>query len=131
MYPSLLSTSSTLTRSRDPGVDTFGFLRICALWIRAIISPSGSFKAIARPSLPARLQKARDHALRSQLAERDTAHLELAIVGLRAAGDDAAIVNARRRRVARQLGEFQRRREALLHRLGLVVRDCLELGAPL
>src|SRR5215475_15290682 len=101
MKPSVLSTSSTLTRSREAGVDTFDLLRICALWMRAIISPSGSFKAIARPSLPARLQKARDHALRSQIAQRDAAHLELAIVGLRAAGDDAAIVNTRRRRIAR------------------------------
>src|SRR5262249_23899049 len=99
--------------------------------MRAIISPSGSFKAIARPSLPARLQEAPDHALRPQLAPRDAAHLELAVVGLRAAGDDAAVVNARRRRIARQLGELQRRREALFHRLGLVVRNRLELGAPL
>src|SRR5215831_12143406 len=131
MKPSVLSTSSTLTRSRDAGVDTFDLLRICALWMRAIISPSGSFKAIARPSLPARLQQARNHALRSELPQCDSAHLELAIVGFRAAGDDAAVVNACRRRIARQLGELQRRREALFHRLGLVVRNRLELGAPL
>src|SRR5215470_6921484 len=112
MKPSLLSTSSTLTRSREAGVDTFDLLRICALWMRAIISPSGSLKAIARPSLPARLQKARNHALRSELAQRDTAHLELAIIGLRAAGDDTAVVHPRRRRIARQLGELQRGREA-------------------
>src|SRR5262249_19028560 len=99
--------------------------------MRAIISPSGSLKAIARPSLPARLQKARNRALRRELAQRATAHVELAIVGLRAAGDDTAVVHPRRRRIARQLGELQRGREALLHRPGLVVRHRLELGAPL
>src|SRR5215470_13115921 len=130
MKPSFLSTSSTLTRSRDAGVDTFDLLRICALWMRAIISPSGSFKAIARPSLPARLQQARDHALRSHVAQRNTAHLELPVVGLRAAGDDAAIVNPRRRRVARQLGELECSREALFHRPGLVVGKRFQLGAP-
>src|SRR6266700_5296466 len=131
MKPSVLSTSSTLTRSRDAGVDTFDLLRICALWMRAIISPRGSFKAIARPSLPARLQKAGDHSLRSHVAQRDTAHLELPVVGLRASGDDAAIVNPRRRRVARQLGKLQRGREALLHRPGLVIGQRFQPGAPL
>src|SRR5215475_12978679 len=131
MKPSVLSTSSTLTRSRDAGLDTFDLLRICALWMRAIISPSGSFKAIARPSLPARLQQARDHALRSHVAQRNTTHLELPVVGLRAAGDDAAIVNPRRRRVAWQLGKFQRGREALFHRLGLVVGKRFQPRTPL
>src|SRR5262245_46215969 len=98
--------------------------------MRAIISPSGSFN-IARSSLPARLQKSGDHSLRSHVAQRDSAHPELPIIGLRTAGDHAAIVNPRRRRIARQLGKLQRRREALFHRLGLVVRDRLELGTPL
>src|SRR5262245_31782935 len=99
--------------------------------MRAIKSPSGSFKAIARFSLPARLQKARDHALGAKVPKRNAAHLELAVVGLRPAGDLTAIVDARGRRVARQLGELERRREALFHRLVAVARDRLELGAPL
>src|SRR5215475_15335636 len=131
MKPSLLSTSSTLTRSREAGVETFDLLRICALKMRAIISPSGSFKAIARCSLPARLEKARDQALGAEVAQRDTAHLELAVVTLRPAGDLAPIMDARRRRVARQLGKLERRREAFFHRLVLVARNGFQLGTPL
>ena len=33
-------------RSREPGEDTFGLLRIAALRMRVIKSPSGSFTAI-------------------------------------------------------------------------------------
>src|SRR5215510_10080481 len=106
MKPSLLSTSSTLTRSREPGVETFGFLRICALVMRAIRSPSGSVKAM-RPSSPARLQQARDQALGSELAQRDAAHPVLAVIGARPAGDLAAVAHAVDRRVARQLGELE------------------------
>src|SRR5437899_10652331 len=106
MKPSLLSTSRTLARSLEAGVETFDLLRIWALWMRAIISPSGSFKAIARFSLPARLQQARDQALGAELPQRNAAHPELAVVGLRPAGDLATIVDARRRRVARPLGQL-------------------------
>src|SRR3954468_15021334 len=79
MKPSVLSTSRTLTRSLDAGVDTLAFLRICALGMRAIISPSGSFNAIVRPSLPARLDKTGDQALGAEFPERDTAELVLAV----------------------------------------------------
>src|SRR5262249_229668 len=99
--------------------------------MRAIMSPSGSFKAIARFSLPARLEKARDHALGAEFAKRNAAHLELAVVALRAAGDYAAIVNARGRAIARHFGKLQRRREALFHRLVAVARERLQRCAPL
>src|ERR1041384_1853028 len=93
MKPSLLSTSSTLTRSREPGVDTFGFLRICALVMRAIISPSGSVHLMRGP-LPARLHQARDQALGTELAQRDTAELVLAVERTRPARHFAAIADA-------------------------------------
>src|ERR1051325_2143184 len=89
MKPSFLRTSSTLTRSREPGVDTFGFLRICALVMREIMSPSGSFNCM-RASLPARLHQARDQALGTELAQRDTAELVLAVERARPAGHLAA-----------------------------------------
>src|SRR5471032_2762326 len=115
MKPSFLSTSSTLTRSREPGVETLGFLRICALLMRAIRSPIGSFTGMGC-SLPARLQQARDQALGAELAERDARQSVLAIHRARPAGDLAAVAVAVRRRVARQFGHLQRRREALFHR---------------
>src|SRR5215475_5571595 len=99
--------------------------------MRAIISPSGSFKAIARFSLPARLEQTRNHALGAEIPKRDAAHLELAVVAFGTTADHAAVVDARRRGVARQLGELERGREPVLHRLGLVARDRLELLAPL
>src|SRR5438045_590525 len=95
------------------------------------MSPSGSFKAIARCSLPARLHEARDQALGAEIPQRDTAHLELTVVSLRPAGDRATIVNARSRRIARQLRKLQGRRKALFHLLVLVARERLELGTPL
>src|SRR5262245_22684518 len=109
MKPSFLSTSSTLTRSREPGVETLGFLRICALVIRAIRSPSGSFNCM-RSSLPARLDEARDQALGAKLAQRDPAELVLAVEAARPAAHFTTVADAGGRRVARQLGKLQRRR---------------------
>src|SRR5215470_11510494 len=120
MKPSVLSTSSTLSRSREDGVDTFDLLRICALWMRAIISPSGSI--MARPPSPARLDQAGDQPLGAEVAQRDAGELVLAVDAARAARNLAAIANPGRRRVTRQLGKLQRRREPLFHRLGLVLR---------
>src|SRR6266496_1939277 len=125
MNPSFWRTSSTLTRSREPGVDTFGFLRICALVMRAIRSPSGSLSCM-RASLPARLHKARDQAFGTELAERDTAELVLAVERPRPAGHFAAIADAVDGRIARHLRKLQGRGKALLHRLGLVHDDRLE-----
>src|SRR5712692_3426168 len=123
MKPSVLSTSSTLTRSLEAGVETFDLLRICALWMRAIMSPSGSFKAIDRSSLPARLEKSRDHTLGPEVSERDAGQLVLAVIGPRPSRHLAAVADAGGRGVARKLGELQRRRKPLFHRLVLVARD--------
>ena len=47
--------------------------------------------------LPARLDETRDKAFRAEIPQRDTAHPQLAVIGLRAAGDLAPVVNARGR----------------------------------
>src|SRR5436305_10738271 len=99
MKPSFFSTSSTLTRSREPGVETLGFLRICALLMRAIRSPIGSFICMAI-SLPARLQQAGNEALGAKLTQCDAGELMLAIDRARPTGDLAAVAIARRRGIA-------------------------------
>src|SRR4029078_5435647 len=97
MKPSFLRPSSTLTRSREPGVETLGFLRICALLMRAIRSPTGSFIGM-RTSFPARLQEAGNEALGAEFAQRDARQLVLAIDRARPPGDLAAVAVALRRR---------------------------------
>src|SRR6476660_9019433 len=126
MKPSLLSTSSTRSRSFEPGIETLPLLRSCALRMRAIISPIGSFTAIC-PSSPARLHEAGDQALVAELAQRDAAQAVLAVIAARTAGHLAAIADAGRRGIAWQFGELQRRREAVLDRQFLVLHDRLEL----
>src|SRR5262249_39193638 len=125
----LCSTSSTCARSREPGVDTLDLLRSCALRMRVIMSPSGSLSAM-RSSSPARLDEAGDQPLGTKIAQRDAAHLELAVKRARPPRHLAAIANARARRVARQFGKLERRREPILHRQVLVAGDRLEPGAP-
>src|SRR6202008_987849 len=129
MKPSLLSTSSTRSRCLEPGIETFDLLRICALRMRAIMSPIGSFTAIA-PSSPARLHKARDEALGAKLAQCDTAQAMLAVIRARAAAELAAVAYARLRGITRHFSKLQRSGKTLLHRQLLVLRDCLELRAP-
>src|ERR1044072_7311595 len=121
----VLSTSSRFARRAEPGVETLLFLRICALRIRESRSPIGSFMDM-RPSSPARLHEAGDQALGAKLAHRNAAHLELAVIGARTAGDLAATAHADFCGVARQFRELQRRREALFHRHGLVHRNLLQ-----
>src|SRR5829696_7628286 len=116
MKPSSLSTSRTRPRSFEPGVDTFGFLRICALVMRAIRSPIGSLSCM-RASLPARLHKARNKALGTELAQRDAAELVLAIERAGPPRDFAAVTDAGRRSVARHFGELQGGCETVFHRL--------------
>src|SRR6185312_15223011 len=96
--------------------------------MRAIMSPMGSFTDM-RPSSPARLQKAGDEPLGPEVPQRDTAQAMLAEIAVRAPGQFAPIVDACRRRIARQLGQPESRGEAFLHRQLLVARDRLELRA--
>src|SRR6516164_2421994 len=129
MKPSLLSTSRTLSRSREAGVDTLDLFRICALWMRAIISPSGSFIAIIG-SLPARLDETRDQSFGAEIAQCDARQLQLAIEPSRPARHLASIAHPRLRRIARQLGKFQRRCKPFFHRLAFVARDRFESTTP-
>src|SRR5258707_749346 len=110
-------------------METLDLARICALRMRAIMSPIGSFTAIAAPS-PARLHEAGNQALGTELAQRDTAETMLAVVGARAPGQFAAIANTGRRRIAWQFGKLEGRGETLLHRQFLIVRDRLQRLAP-
>src|SRR5262249_4760885 len=98
--------------------------------MRAIISPSGSFMAIAPPSLPARFDQARDQPLGAETPKRDARQPVLAVVAARPARYLATIANAGRRRVAGQFRELEGCRESLLHRFGLVAGDGLEPSAP-
>src|SRR4029079_2621467 len=97
--------------------------------MRAIMSPIGSLTAIA-PSLPARLYKAGNQALRPELAQRDTAQAMLAVVSARAATQLTAVADARLGRASRPLRHFLRPSKTLFHRPLLVVRDRLQLCAP-
>src|SRR5690242_13228122 len=97
--------------------------------MRAIMSPIGSLTAIA-PSLPARLHKARNQALRPELAQCNTAQAMLAVVSARAAAQLATVADTRLGRVARQLRQFQRCGKTLFHRQLLVVRDRFQFRAP-
>src|SRR5258706_3437335 len=129
MYPSVLSTSSTLARIFEHGVETLGLARICALRMRVMRSVIGSCVDMFRPSLPARLHEPGNQALGAEFTQRDTAELVLAIDRARTPGHFAAVADPGRRRIARQLGELQRRGKPLFHRLLLVGDDGLQLRA--
>src|ERR1700719_107102 len=129
MYPSVLSTSSTLARILEPGVETLGLARICALRMRVMRSLIGSCVDMSDPPLPARLHEPGNQALGAEFTQRDAAELVLAIDRARASGHLAAIADARGRRIARHFGKLQGRREALFHRLLLVGDDRLQLRA--
>src|SRR5512135_1359511 len=105
MNPSVFNTSSTRSRCLEPGIETFDLLRICALRMRAIISPIGSFTAIA-PSSPARLHKARNQAFGAKVAQRDAAQAMLAVVGARTAAEFTTIAHACLGRITRQFSQF-------------------------
>ena len=66
-----------------------------------------------------------------EIAQRDAAQAVLAIIGARTPGHLAAVADAGRRRIARQLGELEGGGKTLLHRQLLVVHDRLEIGAPI
>src|ERR1700733_1450261 len=97
--------------------------------MRVMRSLMGSCVDMSDPPLPARLHEPGNQALGAEFTQRDTAELVLAINRARTAGYFAAIADPRRRRIARHLGELQRRREALFHRLLLVGDDGLQLRA--
>src|SRR5208282_1522710 len=109
---------------------TLPLLRICALRMRDNRSPSGSFIAIVRSSLPARLHETRDQPLRAKLPQRDARQFVLAVIAARPARYLAAVADAGGGRIARQFGKLECGGETLLHRLRFVARDRLEPRSP-
>src|SRR5579862_1675967 len=128
MKPSVLSTSSTRSRCLEPGIETFDLARICALRMRAIMSPIGSFTISSL--LPARLHEAGNKPLGTELAQRDAGQAMLAVIGARPAGHLAAVAHAIDRRIARQFGQLESRGKTLFGRQFLVARDRLESRTP-
>src|SRR3569623_1102585 len=129
MKPSDFSTSSTRPRIVDAGVTTVSRRRIWALRMRVSISAIGSVRLIVFFSLPARLDHAGDLPEVAQFTQGNTAQLDLPEIATRPAGQFATITHTARRRVPRQLGELQLRREALFHADALVLGEGLQLGA--
>src|SRR5690242_5717339 len=129
MKPSDLRTSSTRARRVEAGDETVPRRRSCALRMRVSISPIGSVRLIVLFSLPARLDHAGDLPKVAELAQRDTAHLELPVVATRTARHFATIADAARRRVARQRGQLELSLEAHLRGGLLVLGDRLKRGA--
>src|SRR5215469_3334466 len=98
--------------------------------MRVSMSPKASLIAISRvPPLPARLDHAGDLPGRGQLAQRNARQFELAIVAAWPARQLAAQTHAVRRRIARQLGELEARREPVLDGQVLVVGNRLQARA--
>src|SRR5271157_312071 len=129
MKPSRFSTSSTFARSCEAGAVQFAWRARCALRMRVSISPRGSESDICPfPPLPARLDHAGNLSLAGEIAQRDAAQLELAVVAARTPGDGAAQTHPHRRAVTRQLRELQRRVEALLHRERAIHHHRLQRG---
>src|SRR5438067_11764000 len=116
MKPSNFSTSKSRPRKLEAGVDTFARPRSCPLRMRARRSPIGSLIAIAPYPLPARLGHARHLPKIGEVPQSDARHFHLAVVAAGAPRKLAAVVDARGRGVARQLGELQTRGEALFGR---------------
>src|SRR3954469_19997225 len=111
----------------EAGVRMESLRACCPLRMRVRRSPRGSVIAIPWAPLPARLDDTRDQALVGQIPEHDPRQAELAIISARTAGQLAAVTDARRVPVARQLRHFQARDQALGLVLRLVVRDRFEL----
>src|SRR4051812_33029634 len=95
-------------------------LRCAAFLRRAIRSPMGSL-TICVTLLPARLDEAGDQALRTQVAERNPAHLQLAIICARTPGDLATVADAGLGRVPRQFRQLQPGVEAFFERQALII----------
>src|SRR5688572_9329725 len=92
------------------------------------MSPMGSLTMLD-PPLPARLDEAGDLAVGPEVPQRNPAHLELAVIGSRPAGDFTPVTDAAGRRVAGQLGELEASFETILERQALVIGDRLQRRA--
>src|SRR5690242_4303398 len=115
---------------REAGTVTLSRRADWPLRMRVSKSPTGSVMAMVYgPPLPARLHDTGQGAQRSELPQREARQLELAVHGPRTARDLAPVADARRRGVARQLGELEPGAEALFRRQLVVHRHRLQLGA--
>src|SRR3982750_2952170 len=113
-------------RSFEAGV-RIESLRACwPLRMRVSMSPSGSVIAIRIP-LPTRLHDTGNQALVGQVPEHDPRQAELAIISARPSGQLAAVADARRVPVARQLRHLETSNQPLGLVARLIVRDRLEL----
>src|SRR6059036_3733997 len=100
---------------REAGTVTLSRRADWPLRMRVSKSPTGSVIAMVYGlPLPARLHDAGQGARRRELTQRKARELELAIHSPRTARDFAPIADARRRRIARQLGKLEPRAETLL-----------------
>src|SRR6266404_1856571 len=98
------------------------------LRMRVSKSPTGSVIMVYGPPLPARLDDAGQSARRRKFSQRQARKLEFAVHGARTARELAPIADARRRRIARQLGELEPGAEALLRRQLVVDSHGFQLG---
>src|SRR5882757_4326844 len=115
---------------REAGAVTLSRRAAWPLRIRVSKSPTGSVIAMVYGlPLPARLHDAGQSARRRELTQRKARELELAIYRAWPARDRASVANARRRRIARQLGKLEPSAEAVLGAQLVVHRHRLELGA--
>src|SRR5689334_13234056 len=97
--------------------------------MRVSISPRGSLIDMDSLSLPARLDHAGYLAGRGEFAQRDARQLELAVIGARTPRHRTAVADARRRRVARQLGKLELRGKTVFRRRVAIGRQRLQPGA--
>src|SRR5689334_20071155 len=115
---------------REAGTVTLSRRADWPLRMRVSKSPTGSVIAMVYGlPLPARLHDAGQPAQRRQLTQRQPRQLELAVHAPGPARELAPIADARRRRIARQLGKLEPGGEALLGGELVVDRHRLELGA--
>src|SRR4051794_22012573 len=127
MKPSRWSTPSTLARSCEAGDMHIEWRARCALRIRVSISPRGSDIDIGSgPFLPAGLHHAGDLPGTGEVAQRDTAQFELAVIAPRAARELAAQTHPYFRTVTRQLRELECRVETIFNRERPIHHDILE-----
>src|SRR5262249_18021675 len=101
-----------------------------ALRMRVSMSEMGSVMLISVSPLPARLDHAGDFALERQVAQLVPRQAELAVHAARPAGEGAAVADAHRRGVARQLLQLEARLFLRLIGGAGVLHDLQQLGAP-
>src|SRR5690606_10891307 len=107
------------------GISTDCFSARWPLRMRVNMSAIGSVMLICRPllRLPARLDHARDLAVQRDDPQLAAGDPELAVNAARAPGQRAAVAQAHRGSVARQLLQLLARRVAFFRRKLRVVRD--------